>query len=43
MDLKFYSELPDGCSSNVDAEFMETQEYGDYSGENKVRFGASEP
>ncbi|XP_038156421.1 TOX high mobility group box family member 4-B [Cyprinodon tularosa] len=35
MDLKFYSELPDGCSSNVDAEFMETQEYGGYSGENK--------
>lgn len=35
MDLKFYSELSDGCPSNVDTEFIDTQGYGGYSEENK--------
>lgn len=36
MDLKFYPELSDGCPSNVDTEFMDTQGYDGYSEENKV-------
>lgn len=37
MDLNFYSELSDGCPQNVDAEFLDSQAYGGYSEENKVR------
>uniref|UniRef100_A0A1A7WPE1 TOX high mobility group box family member 4 n=1 Tax=Iconisemion striatum TaxID=60296 RepID=A0A1A7WPE1_9TELE len=35
MDLNFYSGLSDGCSSNVDSEFLDSQAYGEYTGENK--------
>lgn len=38
MDLNFYSELSDGCPQNVDAEFLDTQAYGEYPEENKVTF-----
>ncbi|KAM6990198.1 TOX high mobility group box family member 4 isoform 2-T2 [Tautogolabrus adspersus] len=38
MDLNFYSDLTDGCAQNVDPEFLDTQAYGGYSGENKQTF-----
>lgn len=37
MDLNFYSDLSDGCAQNVDSEFLDTQAYGGYSEENKVK------
>lgn len=37
MDLNFYSELSDGCPQTVDAEFLDSQAYGGYSVESKVR------
>lgn len=37
MDLNFYSELSDGCPQTADTEFLDTQAYGGYSVENKVR------
>ncbi|XP_060900019.1 TOX high mobility group box family member 4-A isoform X2 [Labrus mixtus] len=39
MDLNFYSDLTDGCAQNVDPEFLDTQAYGGYSGENKFPEG----
>ncbi|XP_042353612.1 TOX high mobility group box family member 4-A-like [Plectropomus leopardus] len=39
MDLNFYSDLSDGCAQNVDSEFLDTQSYGGYSGENKFPEG----
>jgi len=35
MDLNFYSELSGSCGQNVDAEFLDTQAYGEYA-ESKV-------
>ncbi|KAM4557033.1 TOX high mobility group box family member 4-B isoform 1-T1 [Fundulus diaphanus] len=40
MDLKFYSELSEGCPPNADTEFMDTQAYGGYSEENKFSEGS---
>ncbi|XP_030016879.1 epidermal Langerhans cell protein LCP1-like [Sphaeramia orbicularis] len=40
MDLNFYSELSDGCSQNVDSEFLNPQAYGGYPEENKFSEGS---
>ncbi|XP_030607587.1 epidermal Langerhans cell protein LCP1-like isoform X2 [Archocentrus centrarchus] len=39
MDLNFYSELSDGCTQNVDSEFLDHQAYGGYSQGNKFSEG----
>lgn len=36
MDINFYSDLSD--AQNVDTEFLDSQAYGGYSGENKVKY-----
>ncbi|MED6241205.1 hypothetical protein ATANTOWER_002839 [Ataeniobius toweri] len=38
--MEFYSELSDGCPSNVDTEFMDTPAYGGYSEESKFSEGS---
>ncbi|KAM8839091.1 TOX high mobility group box family member 4-B [Synchiropus picturatus] len=35
MDLNFYSGLAEGCSQNVEPEYMDTQSFNSYSEENK--------
>ncbi|XP_068604558.1 TOX high mobility group box family member 4-A isoform X2 [Brachionichthys hirsutus] len=41
MDLNFYSDLSDGCSQNVDSQFLDSQDYVGYSEENKFSEGGA--
>ncbi|XP_017276420.1 TOX high mobility group box family member 4-A [Kryptolebias marmoratus] len=39
MDLNFYAGLSDGCAPSVEAEFLDTQAYSEYSEDNKFSEG----